>query len=48
MPRPKKPVEGVTVKVANAVHDGKGGFFAVGTVIQPHDEAALKAKGLVE
>ena len=51
--RPRKvPVEGaMTVKVANAIHDGKGGFYPVGAKIVPVDEvarASLIAKGLAE
>ncbi len=47
MARPKK--EGtVKVKVADAVHDGKGGFHPVGAVIEVEDAGSLKAKGLVE
>lgn len=51
--RPRKvPVEGaMAVKVANAIHDGKGGFYPVGAKIVPVDEVArvsLIAKGLAE
>lgn len=49
--RPRKVEGGLTVKVANAIHDGKGGFLSVGAVFAPADEAAgeaLKARGLAE
>lgn len=56
--RPRKAVETIakqdgalTVKVANAIHDGKGGFLPVGGVFMPADEparASLIAKGLAE
>lgn len=42
-----KPAQ-LTVKAANAVHDGKGGFFQIGWKFAPVDAAAakaLKAKG---
>lgn len=52
MARPKK-AEGkaLTVKVAEAISDGEGGFLAVGDTFEPADEEAagqLKAKGLAE
>lgn len=53
--RPRKAVEAksgsLVVKVAEAIHDGKGGFLSVGASFVPADEAAgehLKAKGLAE
>lgn len=48
--RPRK-VQTLTVKVANAIHDGEGGFYPVGHEIVPVDEvarASLIAKGLAE
>jgi hypothetical protein len=48
---PKKQDGGLTVKVPGAIHDGKGGFLAVGAKFTPADEKAaseLKAKGLAE
>lgn len=48
MARPKKEEGTVKVKVADAVHDGKGGFYPVGAVIEVEDAASLKAKGLAE
>lgn len=48
----KVPAKGaMTVKVANAIHDGKGGFYPVGAQIVPTDEvarASLIAKGLAQ
>lgn len=41
----------LTVKVANAIHDGKGGFMPVGSKTIPTDDearASLIAKGLAE
>jgi hypothetical protein len=56
--RPRKAVETIaeqdgalTVKVANAIHDGKGGFMPVGSKTIPTDDearASLIAKGLAE
>lgn len=56
--RPRKAVETIaeqggalTVKVADAIHDGEGGFLAVGAKTVPVDEearASLIAKGLAE
>jgi len=46
--RPAKPV--LTVKKADTIHDGKGGFYPVGHVIEPVDADAaeqLKARGLI-
>ena len=55
MARPRKVASGnpraATVKAADAVHDGKGGFYPVGAVIDCADDeslASLKAKGLVD
>lgn len=53
MARPRKVVEKtdgdtVKVKVADAVSDGNGGFYEVGTEIEAADAEGLKAKGLVE
>ena len=42
---------GLRVKKADAIHDGKGGFLAVGAVFEPADAdagEALKAKGFAE
>ena len=39
------------VKVADAIHDGEGGFYPVGHMFDPADDAAeamLKARGLAE
>lgn len=39
------------VKVADAIHDGEGGFLPVGAAFDPIDDDAaenLKAKGLAE
>lgn len=41
----------LTVKVANAIHDGDGGFYPVGHKFDAADDAAAKsliAKGLAE
>lgn len=38
----------LTVKVANAIHDGKGGFLPVGAKFDAVDGESLKAKGLAE
>lgn len=53
--RPRKAVEAkpgsLVVKLADAIHDGNGGFLSVGAVFVPADEAAgeqLKARGLAE
>lgn len=51
MARPKKDVGSLTVKVADAISDGEGGFLAVGSKFTPADDEAaesLKAKGLAE
>lgn len=51
MARPRKaviPAHTVTVKVPDAVADGKGGFYPVGAVIEAADADGLKAKGLAE
>lgn len=55
--RPRKAVETITeqggtltVKVANAIFDGQGGFHPVGRKISPNEETAVSliAKGLAE
>ncbi|MXO72874.1 hypothetical protein [Alteraurantiacibacter buctensis] len=49
--RPRKPKGALTVKKAEAIHDGEGGFLPVGASFSPADEAAgaeLVAKGLAE
>jgi len=41
----------LAVKVADAIHDGEGGFYPVGHKFNPVDDEAgeaLKAKGLAE
>ena len=41
----------LTVKKADTIHDGEGGFLAVGDEFEPADEEAgesLKAKGYAE
>lgn len=49
MARPRKAEGGsLTVKVPNAIYDGKGGFLPVGTKFEAVDPEALKAKGLAE
>ena len=51
MARPKKEDGGLTVKVADTISDGDGGFLAVGDKFTPASEEAgaeLKAKGLAE
>lgn len=51
MARPKKSDGNLTVKVADTISDGDGGFLAVGDTFTPVDEEAgeeLKAKGLAE
>lgn len=47
-PAKAKPESALTVKVANAVYDGKGGFLPVGATFDAVDAASLKAKGLAE
>lgn len=48
--RPAKaaPDGTLTVKAADAIHDGKGGFLSVGDTFEPADADSLKAKGLAE
>lgn len=50
--RPRKvQADSLTVLKAEAIHDGKGGFYPVGAKIVPVDEvarASLIAKGLAE
>lgn len=52
MSRPKKAEGGqLTVKRAEAIHDGKGGFLPVGAKFDAADKdaaEALKARGLAE
>jgi hypothetical protein len=44
-----KPADGaLTVKVADTIHDGAGGFLAVGAKFHAADPEALKARGLAE
>lgn len=44
----RKKAEGIKVLVADAVADGKGGFFPKGHILdKAEDLASLKAKGLV-
>lgn len=46
-----KPKHGLKVKKADAIHDGEGGFLAVGATFSPADDdaaAALVAQGLAE
>lgn len=50
-PRKAKQDGALTVKVADAIHDGEGGFYPVGHKFNPVDDEAgegLKAKGLAE
>ena len=45
------PKSALAVKVADAIHDGEGGFYPVGHKFNPVDDEAgeaLKAKGLAE
>lgn len=51
LPAESKREHAVRVLVADAIHDGSGGFHPVGAVIVCPDEEAeqsLKAKGLAE
>ena len=48
--RPAKAAQtgALKVKVADAIHDGKGGFLPVGATFDAADADGLKAKGLAE
>lgn len=51
LPRKARAKGALTVKVADAIHDGEGGFLPVGAKFDPVDDDAvksLKAKGLAE
>jgi hypothetical protein len=47
-PRKAEQIGALKVKVADAIHDGEGGFLPVGATFDAADGESLKAKGLAE